>query len=153
MKWKRTIRTPKIAAITVLLTTLGIIWLQGSVGPIAAETGNDRSQKKEVKHNRLINESSPYLLQHATNPVDWYPWGGEAFAKAKKENKPVFLSVGYSTCHWCHVMEHESFADEEVAVLLNKYFVASRHRSGLYGRHPDHDWTGWLAQQRIFNAR
>jgi thiol:disulfide interchange protein len=124
MKSKRTKTMPKIANLTVIFTTLGIIWLQGLVGPIAAETLNDRSQKKEVKHNRLINESSPYLLQHASNPVDWYPWGEEAFAKAKKENKPVFLSIGYSTCHWCHVMERESFADEEVAVLLNKYFVA-----------------------------
>ncbi len=76
------------------------------------------------KANRLINEKSPYLLQHAYNPVDWYPWGEEAFLKAKKENKPVFLSIGYSTCHWCHVMEKESFEDREVAELLNKNFVA-----------------------------
>ena len=74
--------------------------------------------------NRLINEKSPYLLQHANNPVNWYPWGDEAFKKASQENKPVFLSIGYSTCHWCHVMERESFEDEEVAELLNKYFVA-----------------------------
>ncbi|MBN4073993.1 thioredoxin domain-containing protein [bacterium AH-315-E10] len=73
--------------------------------------------------NRLIFEQSPYLLQHARNPVDWYPWGSAAFKKAKAENKPVFLSVGYSTCHWCHVMEHESFEDDEVAALMNKYFV------------------------------
>ncbi|AJA49318.1 thioredoxin domain-containing protein [Clostridium pasteurianum DSM 525 = ATCC 6013] len=76
------------------------------------------------KPNRLINEKSPYLLQHAHNPVDWYPWGEEAFNKADRENKPVFLSVGYSTCHWCHVMNRESFEDEEVAEILNKYFVA-----------------------------
>lgn len=75
------------------------------------------------KANWLINEKSPYLLQHAYNPIDWYPWGDEAFAKAKEEDKPVFLSIGYSTCHWCHVMEHESFEDEETAALLNKYFV------------------------------
>lgn len=75
------------------------------------------------KPNRLIDEKSPYLLQHAYNPVDWYPWGEEAFAKAKAEDKPVFLSVGYSTCHWCHVMEHESFEDEEVAGALNDVFV------------------------------
>lgn len=75
------------------------------------------------KANRLIHEKSPYLLQHAYNPVDWYPWGEEAFAKAKAENKPIFLSIGYSTCHWCHVMERESFEDKEVAELLNKYFV------------------------------
>lgn len=73
--------------------------------------------------NHLINETSPYLLQHAHNPVDWYPWGDEAFAKAKAENKPVLLSVGYSACHWCHVMAHESFEDEEIAKLMNEYFV------------------------------
>ena len=73
--------------------------------------------------NRLIHEKSPYLLQHAHNPVDWYPWGKEAFDKAKKENKPIFLSVGYSTCHWCHAMEHESFENPEVAKLMNDNFV------------------------------
>ena len=74
--------------------------------------------------NRLINEKSPYLLQHAHNPVDWYPWGDGAFSKAKTEDKPIFLSIGYSTCHWCHVMERESFEDEEVASVLNKDFVS-----------------------------
>ncbi len=73
--------------------------------------------------NRLAKESSPYLLQHAHNPVDWYPWGEEAFAKARAENKPLFLSVGYATCHWCHVMERESFEDPEVAWFLNTHFV------------------------------
>ncbi len=74
--------------------------------------------------NRLIFEHSPYLLQHARNPVDWYPWGDEAFEKARAEGKLVFLSVGYATCHWCHVMEHESFEDEEVAALMNEGFVS-----------------------------
>jgi uncharacterized protein YyaL (SSP411 family) len=74
--------------------------------------------------NRLINEPSPYLLQHAHNPVDWYPWGPEAFEKAQRENKPVFLSIGYSTCHWCHVMAHESFEHPEVARLMNEAFVS-----------------------------
>jgi len=74
--------------------------------------------------NRLIHEESPYLLQHARNPVDWYPWGEEAFARARKEDKPIFLSVGYSTCHWCHVMERESFEKEDVARLLNEHFIA-----------------------------
>ncbi|MDQ6914159.1 MAG: DUF255 domain-containing protein, partial [Verrucomicrobiota bacterium] len=74
--------------------------------------------------NRLANEKSPYLLQHAHNPVDWYPWGEEAFAKARRENKPIFLSVGYSTCHWCHVMEHESFENPEIAKLMNDNFVS-----------------------------
>ena len=77
----------------------------------------------ERKPNRLIHEKSPYLLQHAYNPVDWYPWSQEAFDKAKTENKPIFLSIGYSTCHWCHVMEKECFEDEEVAKLLNDAFV------------------------------
>jgi len=74
--------------------------------------------------NRLILEDSPYLLQHAHNPVDWFPWGEEAFAKARRENKPIFLSIGYSTCHWCHVMEVESFENPEIARLLNEHFVA-----------------------------
>ena len=74
--------------------------------------------------NRLARERSPYLLQHAANPVDWYPWGDEAFARARQEDKPIFLSIGYSTCHWCHVMEHESFVDEEIARRLNRDFVS-----------------------------
>ena len=79
----------------------------------------------EPQHtNRLAGEKSPYLLQHAHNPVDWYPWGEQAFEKARKENKPIFLSIGYSTCHWCHVMERESFEDPATAGLLNKHFVA-----------------------------
>lgn len=83
------------------------------------------AESKEMKHsNRLKDEQSPYLLQHADNPVDWYPWGEEAFEKARKENKPILLSIGYSTCHWCHVMEHESFEDEEVAKLMNETFIS-----------------------------
>ena len=77
-----------------------------------------------TEKNRLDGEKSHYLLQHADNPVDWYPWGAEAFAKAKREDKPIFLSIGYSTCHWCHVMAHESFEDEEVGRMLNESFVA-----------------------------
>jgi len=79
----------------------------------------------EPKHtNHLIHETSPYLLQHAHNPVDWHPWGAEAFNKAKSENKPVLLSIGYSACHWCHVMERESFEDEKIAALMNELFVS-----------------------------
>jgi len=81
------------------------------------------SDKSERSYNQLKFEKSPYLLQHADNPVDWYPWGEEAFDKARKENKPIFLSIGYSTCHWCHVMEHESFEDPEVARLMNESFI------------------------------
>ncbi|HEV8405542.1 MAG TPA: thioredoxin domain-containing protein [Nitrososphaera sp.] len=75
------------------------------------------------KPNKLAKESSPYLLQHAHNPVDWYPWGDEALERAKKEDKPIFLSVGYSACHWCHVMAHESFEDDEVAKIMNEHFI------------------------------
>src|SRR5947208_4508042 len=83
------------------------------------------TQDKKPEHptNRLAKESSPYLRQHAHNPVDWFPWGPEAFDKAKKEGKLVFLSIGYSSCHWCHVMERESFDDEGVAKILNDNFV------------------------------
>jgi len=77
-----------------------------------------------VVYNKLINEKSPYLLQHAKNPVNWYPWGDEAFNKAKSEDKPIFLSIGYSTCHWCHVMAHESFEDPYVAKMLNETFIS-----------------------------
>ncbi len=80
--------------------------------------------KESMTKNRLAFEKSPYLLQHADNPVDWYPWGEEAFEKARQEDKPIFLSIGYSTCHWCHVMAHESFEDQTVADMLNKYFVS-----------------------------
>ena len=73
--------------------------------------------------NRLSESSSPYLLQHAENPVDWYPWGEDAFARARDEDRPLLVSVGYSSCHWCHVMEHESFSDAGVAALMNDLFV------------------------------
>lgn len=79
---------------------------------------------EKKKSNRLAEERSPYLLQHAYNPVDWYPWGDEAFEKARKENKLVLVSIGYAACHWCHVMEHESFEDQEVAELMNRHFVS-----------------------------
>lgn len=73
--------------------------------------------------NRLAYEKSPYLLQHKDNPINWYPWGEEALQKSKEEDKPIFLSIGYSTCRWCHNMNRESFQDEEVAEILNKYFI------------------------------
>jgi uncharacterized protein YyaL (SSP411 family) len=84
----------------------------------------DSASDKDKRYNRLFFEKSPYLLQHAHNPVDWFPWGDEAFGKAKEEDKPIFLSIGYSSCHWCQVMEAESFEDEEVAGFLNQHFVA-----------------------------
>ena len=73
--------------------------------------------------NRLVNESSPYLLQHANNPVDWYPWCDEVLRRARVEQKPIFLSIGYSACHWCHVMEHESFENQQLAAELNQHFL------------------------------
>jgi uncharacterized protein YyaL (SSP411 family) len=85
---------------------------------------NDSSSDSVHNHNHLIFEKSPYLLEHADNPVDWYPWSEEAFLKAKKEDKPIFLSIGYSACHWCQVMARESFEDDEIAQLMNRYFVS-----------------------------
>jgi uncharacterized protein YyaL (SSP411 family) len=81
-------------------------------------------QGRAIYTNRLFLESSPYLLQHAHNPVDWYPWGDEAFDTARRLDRPVLLSVGYSTCHWCHVMEEESFEDEEIARYINDNYIA-----------------------------
>jgi uncharacterized protein len=97
---------------------LALTWLVTSSGTFA-----EPKPSRPEHTNRLAQEKSPYLLQHAHNPVDWYPWGDEAFEKARRENKPIFLSVGYSTCHWCHVMAHESFENEEIAALMNREFV------------------------------
>src|ERR1051325_11242505 len=87
--------------------------------------------------NRLGREKSPYLLQHAQNPVDWFPWSDEAFAKARQENKPIFLSIGYSTCHWCHVMAHESFENPAIAKLMNELFVNVK-----VAREEGREWDG-----------
>jgi len=83
--------------------------------------GDDKETK--AKANKLFGESSPYLLQHAHNPVMWYPWGEESLQRARSEDKPIFLSIGYSACHWCHVMAHESFEDEEIAKIMNANFI------------------------------
>ena len=92
--------------------------------PSCSSNGQERKETEHAHTNRLINEKSPYLQQHAHNPVDWYPWSEEAFEKARSEDKPIFLSIGYSTCHWCHVMERESFESEEVAAILNQHYIA-----------------------------
>jgi uncharacterized protein YyaL (SSP411 family) len=76
------------------------------------------------RENRLAHETSPYLLQHKTNPVDWWPWGPEALAEAKQTKRPILLSIGYAACHWCHVMAHESFEDEQVAAVMNELFIS-----------------------------
>src|SRR5258708_23592502 len=89
-----------------------------------APTGSRDASANPSYTNRLIHEKSPYPLLHSHNPVDWYPWGQEAVEKARKEQKPIFLSVGYYSCHWCHVMEQESYSNPELATILHKYFVA-----------------------------
>src|SRR5690606_6385969 len=91
--------------------------------PILPKAVSPMAQPGSAGLNRLSRETSPYLRQHATNPVDWYPWGEEALERARREGKPVLLSVGYSACHWCHVMAHESFEDEATARLMNELFV------------------------------
>src|SRR5437773_10003106 len=96
---------------------LALTWL------VTSDSFAEQTPARSEHTNRLAHEKSPYLLQHAHNPVDWYPWGEEAFGKARRENKPIFLSVGYSTCHWCHVMAHESFESEDVATIMNREFV------------------------------
>ncbi len=117
-----------LQTLAALALCLGMVSCNRDRSPVAGPRAKTESTVDKIgnnmKKNHLAGESSPYLQQHATNPVDWYPWGDEAFAKAKREDKPVFLSIGYSTCHWCHVMEHESFEDEDVAALLNEHFVA-----------------------------
>ncbi|MFK7821617.1 MAG: thioredoxin domain-containing protein [Planctomycetaceae bacterium] len=103
-----------------LSTLLAIVALHAGTTTAQDEKPHDVQSKRS---NRLAKESSPYLLMHAHNPVDWYPWGDEAFEKAKKENKPIFLSVGYSSCYWCHVMEREVFENEKIAKYMNEHFV------------------------------
>jgi uncharacterized protein YyaL (SSP411 family) len=100
-----------------------VIFISFSIPAIAGKNKDKTMAEHQSKPNRLIHEKSPYLLQHAYNPVDWYPWGDEALEKARKEDKPILLSIGYSTCHWCHVMEEESFMNPDIAELMNAHFV------------------------------
>ena len=110
--------------------------------------------------NRLAAERSPYLLQHADNPVDWYPWGQEAFDKARALDRPIFLSIGYSTCHWCHVMAHESFESQAIAEILNRDFVSIKvdreerpgRRSRLHDVRAGDDRIGRMADERVADA-
>jgi len=95
-----------------------------AVQPVAAQTSKDTTMQNAATKNHLANASSPYLLAHADNPVDWYEWSDEAFARAKDEDKPIFLSIGYNACHWCHVMEHESFENDSIAAFLNEHFIS-----------------------------
>src|ERR1039458_3763820 len=107
-----------VAAALALAEALGLTACrEQAVEPEAKYVVNDTSAVAELSRtNRLAREKSPYLLQHQYNPVDWYAWGEEAFAKARRQNQPIFLSIGYSTCHWCHVMERESFENPEVEI-------------------------------------
>ena len=107
-------------ALTTVLVAVGC----ATEGQENAMPGNTKRDDKPAGGNRLKSEKSPYLLQHAHNPVDWHPWGDEALERSKKENMPLLLSIGYSACHWCHVMERESFEDPEVAEILRKHFIA-----------------------------
>ena len=117
----------RIAAICILAATLiaGLVACNGPQNPTTPDSTVTTNQPSPPRHtNRLAREKSPYLLQHAHNPVDWFAWGDEAFAKARAENKPIFLSIGYSTCHWCHVMERESFEDEKIGAFLREHFIS-----------------------------
>ncbi len=125
----------------VAFALFALVALAGHPGAAAAP-----AEKPSGTANRLMSEASPYLRQHADNPIDWYPWGEEAFEKARRENKPVFLSVGYSTCHWCHVMERESYRNDDIAEVLNLNFVAIKVDRE---RRPDVDETYMLATQLI----
>ena len=128
--------------------------------PCLGMAGDDPPKSQGKPANRLAKETSPYLLLHAHNPVDWYPWGPEAFARAKAENKPIFLSVGYSSCYWCHVMERESFVDGEIAKAAERKVRlhqgrsrgAARCRSGLYGGASGF-WSRRLAHVGLSDAR
>ena len=119
---RRWVRLASAAGIALTIVACGRSKGEKRAGaePAAHEMSTTHSGRKP---NRLIHEKSPYLLQHAYNPVDWHPWGDQAFEQARREGKPIFLSIGYSTCHWCHVMERESFEDDSVAALLNRWFV------------------------------
>ena len=109
-------------------------------------TTHSTTQTQGSRQNRLASESSPYLLQHASNPVEWYPWGEEALARAREEDKPILLSIGYSACHWCHVMAHESFEDEATAKVMNELFVNVKVDRE---ERPDLDKIYQLAQQML----
>lgn len=109
--------------ITIGSALILIFLINCALGEYPKESKVMEENTKNGTANHLLKEKSPYLLQHAYNPVNWYPWGDEAFAKAKKEDKPIFLSIGYSTCHWCHVMAHESFENDDIAHLLNESYV------------------------------
>jgi len=151
---RRTRRLAWLVFAAVALSALGVwFWNQRPSSETPQQTLVSQADKvansegdEHAHTNRLVHETSPYLLQHAHNPVNWHPWGKEAFEKAKREDKPIFLSVGYSTCYWCHVMEKESFEDAEVAAILNEHFVAIKVDRE---ERPDVDEQYMLATQLI----
>ncbi len=104
----------------------GIVSLMILIASVPVFPQHPQKENIEKPSNRLINEKSPYLLHHSDDPVDWFPWGEEAFEKARRENKPIFLSIGYSSCHWCHVMEEESFENPRIAQLMNEVVVSTK---------------------------
>jgi uncharacterized protein YyaL (SSP411 family) len=114
---------PAMPTMELSSTVASVVLAAMTLGPSLAMSDEQPSITHEFPANRLADETSPYLLQHAHNPVDWYPWGEEAFEAARSENKPIFLSIGYSTCYWCHVMEREAFENPEVAAVLNEYYI------------------------------
>ena len=111
MRWRA------LRAVTGSVVFAIVAWLAGSAAPAVAVA------QTSAFTNRLIDSNDPYLLLHAHNPVDWYPWGPEALAKAKQENKPIFVSIGYSTCFWCHVAERTIYSNPEIARLMNRWFI------------------------------
>ena len=132
-----------LLSLVPLLAGAAIAFLFFTV-PVIADTA------PEAHTNRLINSASPYLLEHAHNPVDWYPWGEEAIAKAKKENKLIFLSIGYSTCYWCHVAERTIYSNSAIAALMNQWFVNIKVDRE---ERPDIDRTFMLARQLLTGSR
>src|SRR6266566_2066083 len=125
MKAQLKVEMNNLAIATVSVVLLGAVAQSQTVGPVSSVSGVQVEivDGKPRYTNRLIDAKSPYLQLHAHNPVDWFPWGDEAFDKARREGKPLFVSIGYSTCHWCHVMEQESFSDPAMAAIMNEYFV------------------------------
>src|SRR5260370_1593057 len=132
--------------IVAALAVTALIWASLILADDVAGSGlpTDRASGPYAYTNRLIDSHDPYLLLHAHNAVDWYPWGAEAFAKAKKENKPIFLSIGYSTCYWCHVAERTIYSNPDIAKLMNQWFVNVKVDSE---QRPDLDRIYMLARQ------
>jgi Protein of unknown function, DUF255 len=145
----RLYRRPPRRPVAILSVVIGIA-ISLLDFPAAAEDASKPSAPAAASSapyqftNRLIDSNDPYLLLHAHNPVDWYPWGPEAFAKAKKENKPIFLSIGYSTCYWCHVAERTIYSNPEIATLMNQRFINVKVDSE---QRPDVDRIYMLARQ------